>query len=57
MPLSPRRALAPLLVGLLLPGLLLAALPGPAQAQVRRCTTSEGEEVFTDRRCADIGGA
>ena len=28
----------------------------PAPAQVRRCTTPDGSTVFTDRRCADIGG-
>ena len=52
----PRPALAAsLFFGLLLAGLLPVALPGTAHAQVRRCTTSEGVEVFTDRRCTDIG--
>lgn len=38
--------------------LLLATLPWaePAAAQVRRCTGPDGGTVFTDRRCADIGG-
>jgi len=42
----------------LLSSLLLATYlwPTPAQAQVRRCTGSDGGTVFTDRRCADIGG-
>lgn len=44
-----------LLFALLLFGLLPAALPGAAHAQVRRCVTSEGVEVFTDRRCTDLG--
>lgn len=48
-------AAASLISGLLLFGLLPLALPGKAHAQVRRCTTSEGVEVFTDRRCTDIG--
>ena len=34
---------------------LPAAMPGTAAAQVRRCTTSQGIDVFTDRRCVDIG--
>ena len=29
----------------------------PAQAQVRRCITPEGQQVYTDRQCADIGAA
>ena len=42
----------------LLPILLLATSlwPRPADAQVRRCTGPDGGTVFTDRRCADIGG-
>lgn len=39
---------------LLLPLLLLAAC-ATAQAQVRRCTATNGATVFTDRRCQDIG--
>lgn len=38
--------------------LLLAAaacLPHAAQAQVRRCTSDDGNLVYTDRKCADIG--
>ena len=38
--------------GLLL--LLALACPG-LHAQVRRCTTPEGIDVYTDRRCTDIG--
>jgi hypothetical protein len=39
---------------LLLPVLLvLGALP--VQAQVRRCTASDGSTIFTDRRCQDLG--
>lgn len=39
-------------------GLLAAAwlVPSPAEADVRRCTGPDGGTVFTDRRCADIGG-
>ena len=36
-------------------GLLPAFVPGTVQAQVRRCTTSDGMDIFTDRRCADLG--
>ena len=50
-PMNPR----PVFVACFLLGLLPASMPGAAQAQVRRCTTSEGVEAFTDRRCADIG--
>ncbi len=32
-----------------------ACLPHVAQAQVRRCTTSDGSLVYTDRKCDDIG--
>ena len=46
---------ASVLSGLFLCGLLPLAIPAPAHAQVRRCTTSEGVDVFTDRRCTDIG--
>jgi hypothetical protein len=58
--LAARPSSRPLLFGLPLAGLVLfglvpAALPGTAQAQVRHCVTSEGVEVFTDRRCADLG--
>ena len=50
MSLFPRGAFAACL-------LLLTIVPAApaAQAQVRRCTTSEGIDVFTDRRCADLG--
>ena len=34
---------------------LLAAPIGPAQAEVRRCTATDGTTVFTDRRCEDVG--
>jgi hypothetical protein len=39
---------------LLLPILALAAC-GTAHAQVRRCTTGDGNTVYTDRRCQDVG--
>ena len=43
----------------LLSALLLATWwwPPPADAQVRRCTGPDGGTVYTDRRCADIGGS
>ena len=50
-----RWLLHPVFLACFLCGLLPASIPGAAQAQVRRCTTSEGLDVFTDRRCADIG--
>ena len=50
-----RSLLRPVFLACFLFGLLPASMPGAAQAQVRRCTTSEGVDVFTDRRCADIG--
>ena len=34
---------------------LLAAPTGPARAEVRRCTATDGTTVFTDRRCEDVG--
>lgn len=35
---------------------LLALAPAlPAHAEVRHCVTPEGRDVYTDRRCADIG--
>src|SRR5690606_5032436 len=39
--------------------LLLASIvpPPPASAQVRRCTAADGTEVYTDRRCEDIGAS
>ena len=44
---------------MLLPCLLLLASswPSPAASQVRRCTGADGGIVYTDRRCADIGGS
>lgn len=37
--------------------LSLAALyPDAAQAQIRRCTDSHGNSVYTDRDCASVGG-
>lgn len=40
----------------LLPLLALTALwTLPAHAQVRRCTSSDGIPIYTDRRCQDIG--
>ena len=43
----------------LVPSIVLLAFwlcPAAAYAQVRRCTGPDGSTVFTDRRCADIGG-
>ncbi|MHB8912426.1 MAG: hypothetical protein ACYC42_07225 [Lysobacter sp.] len=42
----------------LLSSLLMAAWlwPSSAAAQVRRCAGADGGTVYTDRRCADIGG-
>lgn len=35
--------------------LLLSAVAMPAPAQVRHCTTPEGVDVYTDRRCDELG--
>lgn len=35
--------------------LLLALAPPIATAQVRHCTTADGLDVYTDRRCEDLG--
>jgi hypothetical protein len=43
-----------LLASLLL--LIAAYMPHAAQAQVRRCTASDGNLIYTDRKCEDIGG-
>jgi len=40
---------------LLMSVLLVAAAWQPVAAQVRRCTTPEGMDIFTDRQCPDIG--
>ncbi|ALN90034.1 hypothetical protein [Lysobacter gummosus] len=43
----------------LLPPLALTAMalhPGAAQAQIRRCTDTRGNSVYTDRDCATVGG-
>ncbi len=43
----------------LLASLLLACAwwwPTPAKAQVRQCIGGDGSLVYTDRKCADIGG-
>lgn len=43
---------------LALPALLLLALPAAparAQPQVNRCTGPDGQTVFSDRRCEDLG--
>ena len=37
--------------------LLLLSCVCPVQAQVRRCTASDGSSVYTDRRCTDIGAS
>lgn len=34
--------------------LLFLFAPVPAQAQVNRCTTSDGLTLYTDRRCTDL---
>lgn len=48
------RGVLVLIVLLALGGAL--ARPSPARAQgVQRCTTMEGETVYTDKRCEDIG--
>jgi len=42
-----------------LPALLLLAqpmAPARAQTQVNRCTGADGQTVFSDRRCEDLGG-
>jgi hypothetical protein len=45
--------------GLLLPAIMAASLSvvpaSNAHAEVHRCTTPEGESVYTDKRCSDIG--
>lgn len=46
----------PGLAGALLLAMATAALPVPAQGQVRRCTTPDGGTVYTDRTCASVGG-
>jgi hypothetical protein len=49
------------LARLLLPGVLALApiagivLPSVADAEVRRCTLPNGQTLYTDRRCADLG--
>ena len=30
--------------------------PAPVEAQVRQCIGSDGDLVYTDRKCEDIGG-
>ncbi len=35
--------------------LACACWPRPVAAQVRQCTTADGAQVYTDRKCADIG--
>ncbi len=37
--------------------LLSCSWAPPASAQVRRCTGADGTEIFTDRKCADIGAS
>ena len=44
------------LAGALLAALALAAaLPPPAAAQIRRCTSPDGGTVYTDRSCESLG--
>ncbi|MGY1458896.1 MULTISPECIES: hypothetical protein [unclassified Luteimonas] len=46
----------PALAGALLSAVAIAAaLPSPAAAQVRRCTTPDGGAVYTDRSCESLG--
>jgi hypothetical protein len=46
----------PALAGALLSAVAIAAaLPPPAGAQVRRCTTPDGSAVYTDRSCESLG--
>lgn len=46
----------PALAGALLSAVAIAAaLPPPAAAQVRRCTTPDGGAVYTDRSCESLG--
>jgi hypothetical protein len=46
----------PPLAGALLAALAMAAaLPAPAAAQIRRCTTPDGVAVYTDRSCESLG--
>jgi len=46
----------PALAGALLSAVAIAAaLPAPAAAQIRRCTTPDGGTVFTDRSCESLG--
>ncbi|QSX74925.1 hypothetical protein HIV01_017590 [Lysobacter arenosi] len=40
---------------LLMSVLLAAATWQPVAAQVHKCTTPEGMDIFTDRQCADVG--
>ncbi|MEN1940034.1 hypothetical protein WCE41_00885 [Luteimonas sp. MJ246] len=49
----PARAAALLSAAALLA--VAAALPTPAHAQIRRCTTSDGGTVYTDRSCDSLG--
>ena len=49
----PFRPALPLSLVLLV--LAMTATP-PAQAQVRRCSLPDGQTVFTDRRCDEVGG-
>lgn len=39
----------------LLSFLLLAAWPGAADAQVRRCSTAAGGTIYTDKPCREVG--
>jgi len=46
----------PALAGALLSAVAIAAaLPAPAAAQIRRCTTPDGGTVYTDRSCDSLG--
>jgi hypothetical protein len=50
---SPARAAACIALALL--ALAGTALPGSAVAEVRRCMLPNGQTLYTDRRCADLG--
>ena len=46
----------PRLIAIALCLLVLAWFPRVAQAQVRQCIAADGTQVYTDRKCDDIGG-
>lgn len=48
-------SLLPVLLIGLLPSVVAITWPGVVDAQVRRCTTVDGQTLYTDRRCEDLG--